>query len=101
MKSQSKFKKMGAEIFGCSADSPRSNNTFGEKLGASFLFLTDEDWELRLKLGTPEPVSKEMKRITWVVDGDGTLRKIYYYEGRGDVTSHVDEALETVREITS
>ncbi|MCH7471659.1 redoxin domain-containing protein [bacterium] len=100
MQSYQDFRKAGAEVLGCSADSPATNKSFGEKLGAKFPLLTDGDWELRLKLGTPEPVGKEMMRITWVVDGDGVIRLIYYYEDVGSVKDHVEESLKAVKGCT-
>jgi peroxiredoxin len=64
-----------------------------------FGLLVDKDWEYRLKLGTPAPTKKEMKRITFVIDGKGVIRLIYYYEGQGTVANHVVQAYEAVKAI--
>lgn len=40
-----------------------------------------------------------MKRITFVIDGKGVIRHIYYYEGRGNVADHVSEAYDAVKQI--
>lgn len=93
------FTKLGAEVFGVSKDSIKSHQGFAAKHDMQFGLLVDKDWEYRLKLGTPEPTKKEMKRITFVIDGKGVIRRIYYYEGRGDVADHAREALAAVKEI--
>ncbi|MCB1221590.1 MAG: redoxin domain-containing protein [Planctomycetales bacterium] len=90
---------MGAEVFGVSKDSVKSHQGFAAKLGLPFGLLVDNDWEYRLKLGTPAPTGKEMKRITFVIDGKGVIRHIYYYEGRGNVADHVSEAYDAVKQI--
>ncbi|MCB1218038.1 peroxiredoxin [bacterium] len=91
------FVKLGAEVFGVSADSIKSHQGFAAKHEMPFGLLVDKDWEYRLKLGTPEPTGKEMKRITFVVDGKGVIRRIFYYEGPGDVANHARESLATLQ----
>lgn len=64
-----------------------------------FGLLVDSDWQYRLALGTPEPTKKEMKRITFVIDGKGVIRLIYYYEGKGNVANHMVQAYEEIQKI--
>ena len=93
------FQAAGAEVFGVSADSPEDNSSFCEehqlKTGG---FLTDKDWRLLNSFG-PRQMSdgSQVKRITFVIGKDGDLKLDYWFEGEGDVTDHVREALKAVK----
>jgi peroxiredoxin Q/BCP len=93
------FREAGAEVFGASADGYQAQTNFVCRFALPFKLLTDHDWQLRRQLGTPVPVEKEKKRITFVVDAEGLIRLIYFYERRGDVRDHARLALATVREL--
>ena len=94
------FTKLGAEVFGVSADSPKANSSFCEKHSLKVGgLLTDKDWQLLKQLGLPIHRDKPIKRRTFVIDRDGILRLAYHYTSRGDVTDHVTEALRVVKQI--
>jgi peroxiredoxin len=39
----------------------------------------------------------QVKRITFVIGKNGRLKLAYWYDGRGDVTDHVQHALAAVK----
>jgi peroxiredoxin Q/BCP len=94
------FKRAGAEVFGVSGDSLKANCNFADKLDVGFKLLTDKDLELWRSFGVRKAGSKELKRITFVIDKDGIVRLAFAF-GRGDVLDHVRESLKVVEELNS
>ena len=95
------FEAAGAAVFGASADKPATNAKFAEKLGVPFKLLTDEGLELWQSFGVRMGGGKPVKRITFVLDSEGSIVLVYYYTGRGDVTSHVEESLKAVQALAA
>lgn len=60
--------------------------------------LTDPDWGLLHAFGARHKKDGSLlKRITFVVGKNGKVKLAYWYDGRGDVTSHMHEALKAVK----
>lgn len=97
----SDFQAAGAEIIGLSKDSVKSHDKFKAKYGFPFTLLADEDTKLIAALGAWLEKSMYGKkymgieRSTFLIGGDGTLKKVWR---KVKVPGHVDEVLSAVRE---
>jgi peroxiredoxin Q/BCP len=97
-----KFRKAGAMVVGVSRDSLKSHEGFRSKMGFPFDLLTDTDEKLcgqfdviKMKNMYGKQV-RGVERSTFVIDGDGRLRKAW----RGvKVPGHVDEVLAFVQKL--
>jgi peroxiredoxin Q/BCP len=70
------FKKAGVEILGVSVDSVEAHRKFREKESLNFTLLSDEKKEVTGRYGVLG-TSGVASRVTFVIDKDGTIRKIY------------------------
>jgi peroxiredoxin Q/BCP len=94
------FVHAGGEVVGVSRDSVRSHENFKSKQGLPFALLSDADERLcaqfsviREKKLYGKPV-RGIERSTFVIDGDGVLRR----EWRGvKVPGHAQEVLDFVK----
>ncbi|MGI9510414.1 MAG: peroxiredoxin [Geminicoccaceae bacterium] len=94
------FQAAGAEIVGLSKDGVKSHDKFKAKYGFPFTLLADEDSNLIGALGSW--VEKSMygrkymgtDRSTFLVDGDGVIRKVWR---KVKVPGHVDDVLAAVK----
>ena len=87
------------EIVGVSRDSPDSHARFAEKHRLPFKLLADERGEITkaygaTMLGGLLPVSK---RITYVIDGEGTIRGVFAHAR--DAARHVAEVEQLLVEL--
>ena len=89
----------GAEIFGVSLDAADQHKKFADSLGLNFPLVHDPDRKLCDAFGVlrlwgllPFP-----KRVTFVVDGAGIVRKVIASELNAE--RHVDEAVAALRAI--
>lgn len=89
----------GAEIFGVSLDGAEQHKQFADSLGLDFPLVHDPDRALCGAFGVlrlwgllPFP-----KRVTFVVDGAGVVRKVIASEWNAE--RHVEEALAALRAI--
>ena len=94
------FQSAGAEIVGLSKDGVKSHDKFKAKYGFPFTLLADEDSKLIDALGSWVEKSMYGKkymgtdRSTFLVDGDGVIRKVWR---KVKVPGHVDEVLSAVK----
>lgn len=101
-KNLKKFQKLGAQVLGISPDDIKSHNKFCDKDGITFPLLSDPDKKLLDKLGVW--IEKSMygkkymgvNRSTWIVNPEGKVVKEW---NKVKVPGHVDEVLETLKEI--
>jgi peroxiredoxin Q/BCP len=76
------LQKTGAVVLGVSPDPPRKHVRFKEKHGLQFTLLSDEEHEVAEKYGTWVEKSMYgkkymgMERSTFVIDADGTVKRI-------------------------
>jgi thioredoxin-dependent peroxiredoxin len=90
---------LGVAVLGVSPDSVKSHKKFTEKFSLPFPLLSDPDHALSEAFGVW--VEKSMygrkymgiERSTFIIDGEGIVRKIYR---KVNVTGHVDEVIEAV-----
>ena len=94
------FKATGAEVVGLSKDSAKSHDKFKAKYGFPFPLLADEDTKLIDALGSWKEKSMYGRkymgtdRSTFLVDGDGIIRKVWR---KVKVPGHVEEVLEALK----
>jgi len=97
--SQAALKKAGAVVLGVSPDSVESHQKFRGKYKLNFPLLADADKSVAKKYGAwGEKVMYGKKvtgmiRSTFVIDGDGVVRKVF---PRVKVDGHADKVLEAV-----
>jgi len=94
------FRKSNCEVFGVSRDSLRSHENFKAKMHFPFELISDEDERLCNMFGVIKMKNmygkkvRGIERSTFVIDGDGVVRR----EWRGvKVPGHASEVLECVK----
>ncbi|CAB3393867.1 peroxiredoxin with versatile activity [Kyrpidia spormannii] len=98
------FSEVGAVILGVSTDSPSSHKKFAEKYQLPFPLLSDEDAAVSTAYGVYKEKTRYGKksmgieRTTFLIDGDGVIRKIY---PRVKVEGHMEQVLEDVRHLSN
>jgi peroxiredoxin Q/BCP len=93
------FTEGGAEVVGVSADSGESHRAFATHHRLPFVLLSDPDGEVRRRYGASRWFGLVSGRVTFVIDRDGIVRRIF--ESQLQATRHVDEALATLRGLSS
>ena len=84
------------QVLGASADGARANESFAQKYGLRFPLLCDPDRELILGFGVDKPDKPSARRTTFLLDVDGTVRRVFEnVTARG----HAAEVLAAAREI--
>ncbi len=67
---------IGADVYGISLDSVQDQAQFVEKQELNFPLLSDPDASAANKYGVLDPAAQYTKRVTFVIDDQGVLRKI-------------------------
>ena len=99
---QAALKKKGVVVLGVSGDSLASHDKFKAKYKLNFPLLSDPDKEVAKKYGAwGEKVlygkkTVGMIRSTFVIDGEGVVRKVF---PRVKVDGHAEKVLEVVSEL--
>ena len=99
---QAALKKKGVVVLGLSGDSIASHDNFKAKYKLNFPLLSDPDKAVAKKYGAwGEKVlygkkSVGMIRSTFVIDGEGVVRKVF---PRVKVDGHAEKVLEVVKEL--
>ena len=90
------YAKAGIQVYGVSLDSPESHRRFREKYGLNFPLLTDEGGRASETLGVLREDRKRTKRVTFLLDPETRISKIY-----PEVTpdTHAEEILEDAASI--
>lgn len=90
------FERRGAVVLGISTDSVESNRKFAELQGFRFKLLCDVERSVSKSYGVLSE-SGTAERVTFVIDGNGIIRKIL--RNIRPAERHADEALAAVKEI--
>jgi peroxiredoxin Q/BCP len=91
----SKFKELKAEILGVSVNDARSHKEFQKKYNLNFTPLADVDKKVTELYGVKN-IFGVANRVTFVIDKDGVVRKIFPHV---HVNHHSKELLEFVRQL--
>ncbi len=85
------------QVIGASIDSAEKNAKWAAKYGLKMPLLGDSgDHKVAEAFGVSRPLVGVAKRTTWLIDPDGTLRKIF---PKVTPKGHAGEVLAAVREI--
>ncbi len=91
------FAALHVQVIGASTGSARKNAKWAAKYGLQMPLLGDSgDHAVAEAFGVLRPLVGVAKRTTWLIDTDGTLRKIYL---KVTPKGHAAEVLAAVREI--
>jgi peroxiredoxin Q/BCP len=85
------FAAAGAQRLGISTDAVEKQQQFSELHGFDYPLLSDTDGEVATSFGVRRRFLTAVKRATFVIDTDRTVRKVVTSELNMDV--HADEAL--------
>ena len=91
--------KLNAEVIGISSDSVYSHRSFAEKHKLPFTLLSDEGGKVRRLYDVPNSFGLFPGRVTYVIDEEGVVRNVY--SSQIAVEKHIQEALRTLRSISS
>jgi len=89
------FLDAGAVVIGISGDSVDSHRNFADKHQLPFTLLADEHGTVRKAFGTRKTLGLLPGRVTYVIDPDGVVRRVFSSQFRP--TKHIGEALAVIR----
>jgi len=90
----SEFAHAGAQRLGISVDAVDKQRQFADMHGFDYPLLSDESGDVARSFGVKRRMISPVKRATFVIDRDRTIRKIITSEMNMDV--HADEALKAL-----
>jgi peroxiredoxin Q/BCP len=93
------FQDAGAVVIGISGDSVDSHQRFATKHNLPFLLLADTKNAVRKAYGVPNAMLLLPGRVTYTIDGEGVVRQVF--NSMMDFKAHVDEAIATIRQLSS
>ncbi len=85
------YERAGIQVYGVSLDSSESHRRFREKYNLNFPLLTDEGGRAAEALGVLREGGKKANRVTFLLDDDGKIAKVY---PKVSPETHADEILE-------
>lgn len=88
----------GTVVLGASADTVDLNQKFADKNEYPFALLSDSDLKLIPALGIQSPKGKMAQRVTFVVDKDGKIAKIY---DKVSPKGHAEQVAKDVKELAA
>ena len=91
-----RFEELGVQVIGASVDKPKANRSFAERHALAFPLLCDTDHAVTTAFGVARPPVGTARRATFLIDGDGTVRKVY---PKVQALGHAAEVLAAAREI--
>jgi peroxiredoxin Q/BCP len=90
------FEALGVQVIGASVDAARANRSFAERYTLAFPLLCDTDYTVSAAFGVARPHVGTAKRTTFLIDGDGTVRRVF---AKVQARGHAAEVLAAAREI--
>jgi peroxiredoxin Q/BCP len=91
------FAQAGATVVGVSSDSVQSHEQFAQKHRLPMTLLSDQGGKVRALYGVKAKLGFIQGRVTFVIDGTGTIR--YVLDSQLRVEAHSREALSVVKEL--
>jgi len=91
------FTEAGAEVIGVSDDTVESHRSFAAHHRLPFQLLSDPGGDVRRRYGVSGFLGLIPGRVTFVIDRQGIVRHVF--DSQFKATQHVDEALETIRNL--
>lgn len=72
------FAALNVQVIGASVDKPSANRRWAQKNGLRMPLISDHsEHVVASAFGVARPMVGVAKRTTWLIDPDGTLRKVY------------------------
>lgn len=65
-------------MVGASVDKPAANARFAEKHDLRMPLISDDDYTVASAFGVARPMVGVAKRTTFLIEPDGTVRKVYW-----------------------
>ncbi len=93
------FTEAGAQRLGISTDAVGKQKKFADVNGFDYPLLSDESGDVARAFGVKRKYITPVKRATFVIDRDRTIRKVVASEMRMDV--HADQALDALRSLST
>jgi peroxiredoxin Q/BCP len=90
------YREKGAVVIGVSLDSVESHKKFSEKYNLPFAILSDSGKETAKAYGVLGIGGLLAKRVTFIIDKNGTIAHIF---PKVDVTRHSEEVLQAIEEL--
>ena len=88
---------MDVQVLGASVDKPAANERWAKKYDLAMPLISDEgEHTVAAAFGVARPLVGVAKRTTWLIDPDGTLRRIY---AKVTAKGHAAQVLADCREI--
>jgi len=84
------------QVIGVSVDPVAANAEFARDYELRFPLLCDTDYTVSAAFGVARPMVGVAKRTTFLIDADGTLRKVY---AKVQARGHAAQVLAAAREI--
>jgi peroxiredoxin Q/BCP len=91
----SELRALGAEVVGISPDPLDTQCKFAEHYQTSFPIVADPENRIAREYGVVFPVLPRVKRVTFVIDGDGRIAARFHHELLWH--RHIDDALDFLR----
>ncbi|MDQ2813526.1 MAG: peroxiredoxin [Actinomycetota bacterium] len=91
------FTDAGAEVIGVSSDSADKHAAFAGRHNLPFTLLSDRGGRVRKSYGVPSVLGVVPGRVTYVIDRTGTVRHVF--NSMTNISQHVNDALETVKQL--
>jgi peroxiredoxin Q/BCP len=90
---------MDVQVIGASVDKPASNERWAQKYDLRMPLISDHgEHTVAGAFGVARPKVGVAKRTTWLIDADGTLRRIY---SKVTAKGHAAQVLADCREVWS
>jgi peroxiredoxin Q/BCP len=90
------IKALDVQLIGASVDKPAGNTKFAAKHDLKMPLICDVDFAVASAFSVARPMVGVAKRATFLIDPDGTVRKVYTnVKARG----HAEKVLEDAREL--
>lgn len=93
------FTEAGAQRLGISTDAVAKQKKFADVNAFDYPLLSDESGDVARAFGVKRKYLTPVKRATFVIDRDRTIRKVIASEMRMDV--HADQALDALRSLST
>lgn len=90
------IRDIGAEIVGVSLDSIQSHDKFTSKFNLPFPLISDKDKHIATAYGVLRDTGISTNRVTFIIDKNGKIAKIF---PKVDVSLHTNEVIAALKEL--
>ncbi len=91
-------RKLGAEILGVSLDSIQSHDRFTKKYELPFPLISDKEKRIAKAYGVLKDTGLSTNRVTFIIDKNGKVAKIF---PKVDASKHTEEVVAALKDIAT